>query len=122
TATTSIYHLSLHDALPISRYTLSSAQLNTLAISIFLVANDSQDVGVFDFVAIDDPIQNMDDINQYTMCDILGDIKKQLLFSTHDLEFLKLFIKKNEYKKQDIRVYFLEAQNLQEGRVKEVTF
>lgn len=105
-----------------ARYTLSSAQLNTLAIAIFLVANDSQDVGIFDFVAIDDPIQNMDDVNQYTMCDILGDINKQLLFSTHDLEFLKLFIKKNEYKKQDIRVYFLEDPSLIEGRVKEVTF
>lgn len=105
-----------------ARYTLSSAQLNTLAIAIFLVANDSQDVGIFDFVAIDDPIQNMDDVNQYTMCDILGDIDKQLLFSTHDLEFLKLFIKKNEYKKQDIRVYFLETPNLIEGRVKGITF
>lgn len=105
-----------------ARFTLSSAQLNALAISIFLVVNDSQDVGIFNFVAIDDPIQNMDDVNQYTMCDILGDIKKQLLFSTHDLEFLKLFIKKNEYKKQDIRVYFLETPTLMEGRVKEVTF
>ncbi|USK82111.1 SMC family ATPase [Peribacillus frigoritolerans] len=105
-----------------ARYTLSSAQLNTLAIAIFLVVNDSQDVGIFDFVAIDDPIQNMDDVNQYTMCDILGDINKQLLFSTHDLDFLKLFIKKNEYKKEDIRVYFLETPNLLDGRVKEVTF
>ncbi|WP_211656157.1 AAA family ATPase [Planococcus alpniumensis] len=105
-----------------ARYTLSSAQLNTLAIAIFLVANDSQDVGILDFVAIDDPIQNMDDVNQYTMCDILGDINKQLLFSTHSLDFLKLFIKKNDYKKSDIRVYFLEAPNLIEGRVKEVTF
>lgn len=105
-----------------ARYTLSSAQLNTLAIAIFLVVNESQDVGIFDFVAIDDPIQNMDDVNQYTMCDILGGIRKQLLFSTHDLEFLKLFIKKNEYKKEDIRVYILETPNLKTGRVKEVNF
>ncbi|SCN02048.1 AAA family ATPase [Bacillus wiedmannii] len=105
-----------------ARYTLSSAQLNTLAISIFLIVNDSQDVGIFDFVAIDDPIQNMDDVNRYTMCDILGEIDKQLIFSTHDLEFLKLFIKKNEYKKNDVRVYFLENPNLIGGKVRELTF
>ncbi|UZW65814.1 hypothetical protein OC195_17600 [Priestia flexa] len=104
------------------RYTLSSAQLNTLAISIFLVVNDSQDIGVFDFVAIDDPIQNMDDVNRYTMCDILGEINKQIIFSTHDMNFLKLFIKKNEHKKKDIRVYFLENPNLLKGKVREVTF
>ncbi|MGF9945748.1 SMC family ATPase [Priestia megaterium] len=105
-----------------AKYTLSSAQLNTLAISIFLVVNDSQDVGVFDFVAIDDPIQNMDDVNRYTMCDILGEINKQIIFSTHDMNFLKLFIKKNEHKKKDIRVYFLENPNLLKGKVREVTF
>ncbi|MBX4164578.1 SMC family ATPase [Priestia megaterium] len=104
------------------RYTLSSAQLNTLAISIFLVVNDSQDIGIFDFVAIDDPIQNMDDVNRYTMCDILGEINKQIIFSTHDMNFLKLFIKKNEHKKKDIRVYFLENPNLLKGKVREVTF
>ncbi|MBZ6489536.1 AAA family ATPase [Priestia aryabhattai] len=105
-----------------AKYTLSSAQLNTLAIAIFLVVNEAQDIGVFDFVAIDDPIQNMDDVNRYTMCDILGEIKKQIIFSTHDLSFLKLFIKKNEHKKKDIRVYFLENPNLLEGKVREVTF
>lgn len=104
------------------KYTLSSAQLNTLAISIFLVVNDSQDIGIFDFIAIDDPIQNMDDINQYTMCDILSDINKQLIFSTHDLEFLKLFIKKNEHRKNDIRIYFLDNPNLINGKVRGVTF
>ncbi|WP_336637728.1 AAA family ATPase [Lysinibacillus fusiformis] len=105
-----------------ARYALSSAQLNTLAISIFLVVNDSQDIGVFDFVAIDDPIQNMDDVNRYTMCDILGGINKQLIFSTHDMNFLKLFVKKNEHKKEKIRVCFLENPNLLKGKVKEVTF
>ncbi|MCU4804541.1 SMC family ATPase [Bacillus cereus] len=105
-----------------ARYTLSSAQLNTLAISIFLIVNDSQNVGIFDFVAIDDPIQNMDDVNRYTMCDILGEIEKQLIFSTHDLEFLKLFTKKNEHKREDIRIYFLENPNLLNGKVRELTF
>lgn len=60
------------------------------------------------FVAIDDPIQNMDDINQYSVCDVLGNIRKQLIFSTHDINFLKFFIKKNEHKSGDIQVYMLK--------------
>ncbi|WP_340397436.1 SMC family ATPase [Paenibacillus sp. FSL E2-0202] len=90
-----------------ARYVLSSGQLNVLALSIFLSLNESMD-SQLEFVAIDDPIQNMDDINQYSVCDVLGDIRKQLIFSTHDLDFLKLFIKKNEYKSEDIQVYILK--------------
>jgi hypothetical protein len=49
---------------------LSSGQLNVLAISIFLAINNEQKIHSLNFVGIDDPIQNMDDINQYSMCDI----------------------------------------------------
>ncbi|MEQ6047982.1 SMC family ATPase [Lysinibacillus capsici] len=101
---------------------LSSGQLNVLAISIFLAMNDSQQIHDLDFIAIDDPIQNMDDINQFSICDVLGSIKKQLIFSTHNFEFLKLFIKKNEYKKDTIQVYNFKSPFLIPEKVEHLTF
>ncbi|MBY6053429.1 SMC family ATPase [Cytobacillus firmus] len=101
---------------------LSSGQLNMLAISIFLAMNDSQKIHELDFIAIDDPIQNMDDINQFSICDVLGSIKKQLIFSTHDFEFLKLFIKKNEHKKDSIQVYNFKSPFLLPGKIEHHTF
>jgi DNA repair protein SbcC/Rad50 len=99
---------------------LSSGQLNVLAISIFLAINEGQKTHSLDFVAIDDPIQNMDDVNQYSICDILGYIKKQLIISTHDIEFLKLFIKKNEYRKDDIQVYSFRSPYLTKEKVQHI--
>lgn len=101
---------------------LSSGQLNVLAISIFLAINEGQKTHALDFVAIDDPIQNMDDVNQYSICDVLGRIKKQLIISTHDIEFLKLFIKKNEHKKEDIQVYSFMSPYLNKDKVKSIHF
>jgi DNA repair protein SbcC/Rad50 len=101
---------------------LSSGQLNVLAISIFLAMNDSQKIHELNFIAIDDPIQNMDDINQFSICDVLGTIEKQLLFSTHDFEFLKLFIKKNEHKKNSIQVYNFKSPFLLPGKIEHHTF
>jgi len=101
---------------------LSSGQLNVLAISIFLAMNESQKVHDLDFIAIDDPIQNMDDINQFSICDVLGSVKKQLIFSTHSFEFLKLFIKKNEYKKDSIQVYNFKSPFLIPEKVEHLTF
>ena len=101
---------------------LSSGQLNVLAISIFLAINEDQKTNSLDFVAIDDPIQNMDDVNQYSICDVLGSIKKQLIFSTHDVEFLKLFIKKNEHRKEDIQVYSFMSPYLDKDKVNHIDF
>ncbi|MGO0257938.1 hypothetical protein ACTL7R_00345 [Priestia aryabhattai] len=104
------------------RNVLSSGQLNVLAISIFLAMNDSQKIHELDFMAIDDPIQNMDDVNQFSICDVLGSIKKQLIFSTHDFEFLKLFIKKNEYKKENIQIYNFKSPFLLPDKVEHIHF
>lgn len=101
---------------------LSSGQLNVLAISIFLAINEGQKAHTLDFVAIDDPIQNMDDVNQYSICDVLGHIKKQLIISTHDIEFLKLFIKKNEYRKENIQVYSFMSPYLNKDKVNHIHF
>lgn len=96
---------------------LSSGQLNVLAISIFLAINEAQNINSLDFIAIDDPIQNMDDVNQYSICDVLGQINKQIIFSTHDLDFVKLFLKKNEHKKEEIQVYNFTSPFLDKDKI-----
>lgn len=101
---------------------LSSGQLNVLAISIFLAINEKQKTNFIDFLAIDDPIQNMDDVNQYSICDVLGNLDKQLIFSTHDLDFLKLFINKNLYRKHDIQVFNFLSPYLKEDKVRRISF
>ncbi|ATF56508.1 SMC family ATPase [Streptococcus anginosus] len=90
---------------------LSSGQLNVLAIAIFIAKNISQNSTVIDFIGIDDPIQNMDDINQFSMIDVLSQLKKQLIFTTHDVKYVNLFLKKNELRLDDISVYYLDAEN-----------
>lgn len=90
---------------------LSSGQLNVLAIAIFIAKNISQNSTVIDFIGIDDPIQNMDDINQFSMIDVLSQLKKQLIFTTHDAKYVNLFLKKNEHRLDDISVYYLDAEN-----------
>jgi len=66
---------------------------------------------VIDFIGIDDPIQNMDDINQFSMIDVLSQLQKQLIFTTHDAKYVNLFLKKNELRLDDISVYYLDAEN-----------
>ncbi|MFB9274172.1 AAA family ATPase [Cohnella cellulosilytica] len=99
---------------------LSSGQLNVLAISIFLAINEAQNINALDFIAIDDPIQNMDDVNQYSICDVLGQINKQIIFSTHDLDFVKLFLKKNEHKKDDIQVFSFTSPFLTQDKIQHI--
>ncbi|MED2013035.1 AAA family ATPase [Bacillus wiedmannii] len=101
---------------------LSSGQLNVLAISIFLAINQEQQVHSLNFVGIDDPIQNMDDINQYTMCDVLNNIEKQLIISTHDFNFLKLFIKKNEHRKNEIIIYNFKSPYISSHKLEMIEF
>lgn len=96
---------------------LSSGQLNVLAISIFIAKNIGQNHSAIDFIAIDDPIQNMDDVNQFSMIDVLGRLNKQLIFTTHDAKYVNLFLKKNELRLNYISVYYLNAE---EGRYENI--
>ena len=88
---------------------LSSGQLNVLALSIFIATNEAQQGSYFDFIAIDDPIQNMDDVNRYSICDVLSLLNRQLIFSTHDQSFVNLFLKKNENHLENITLYMLDS-------------
>ena len=81
-----------------------------MAISIFIAKNIGRNNSAIDFIAIDDPIQNMDDINQFSMIDVLGQLNKQLIFTTHDAKYVNLFLKKNELRLNNISVYYLDAE------------
>lgn len=104
------------------QHSLSSGQLYVLAISIFLAINEEQNVSKLDFVGIDDPIQNMDDVNQFSICDVLSSINRQLIFSTHDLDFMKLYLKKNEHVKDSIQVFILENNDSLVTNIKSIKF
>ncbi|HDR4699676.1 AAA family ATPase [Bacillus paranthracis] len=73
----------------------SSAQLNILALSVFLGLGLSQEKSKLEQLFMDDPIQSMDDINTLAFIDVLRGImdsqfKKKLIISTHDEKFAKL--------------------------------
>jgi DNA repair exonuclease SbcCD ATPase subunit len=81
-------------------FTFSSAQINAIAISIFLSLAIEQKCTNLDDIFFDDPIQNMDDINVLAFIDIIRSIvwnnkfNRQIFVSTHDEQFFRLLIKK----------------------------
>ena len=74
--------------------TFSSGQSNVLALCIFLALNRSQKWTRLKFLGIDDPFQNLDDINIFSFIDVISQIvslqRKQLLISTHNEDFANL--------------------------------
>jgi len=81
-------------------FLFSSAQLNTFGICMFLSMALRQNWLDLDTILIDDPIQNLDDINILSFIDFLRSLldseaaKKQILISTHDERFYDLMIRK----------------------------
>ena len=78
----------------------SAAQINTVALSIFLAMSITQKWSKLDFIAMDDPIQSMDSLNSLSFIDFLRQLSdqegynKQLIISTHDSTFFELMQKK----------------------------
>lgn len=93
-------------------FLFSSAQLNTFGVSMFLSMALRQNWLDLDTVLLDDPIQNLDDINVLSLIDLLRsllDIKtgKQIIMSTHDERFYNLIRRKfSDYK---IKSYKFES-------------
>lgn len=87
----------------------SSAQLNVLALSIFLGLGLTQKCSNIDQLFLDDPIQSMDDINILSYIDLMRAvvdsdvISKNIIISTHDDNFAKLLSIKMRNK--DFKVY-----------------
>lgn len=85
-------------------FTFSTAQMNVVAISIFLALALRQQCTNLRTILLDDPIQSMDDINILSFIDILrsmssdlsvsGSFNKQMILSTHDEKIYRLLNKK----------------------------
>ena len=82
-------------------FTFSKAQVNIVAISIFLSMALRQQCTKLNTILLDDPLQSMDDLNIISFIDVLrscsmegGDLNKQLVLSTHDDKFYRLLLKK----------------------------
>ncbi len=78
-------------------HVFSEAQLNTLAISLFLSSAIEQGWSRFRAILIDDPVQNMDDLNSYAFLDLmlgLVNLRHQFIISTCNQDFYKLMLMK----------------------------
>lgn len=91
--------------------TFSSAQSNVLAVCIFLALGLSQEWTPLQTIGIDDPFQNLDDINVFSFLDVLSQIllDKQVIISTHDDKFASLIRLKSSLENNQITEIFLES-------------
>lgn len=81
-------------------YIFSSTQINIISVSVFLGISIKQNCTNLDLILLDDPVQNMDDMNVLSFIDVLRScidqkvLDKQIIISTHDERVSNLFIKK----------------------------
>jgi len=75
---------------------LSSSQLNVLAVAIFLSLNLSIASLPLQVIALDDPLQSLDDVNLLGLTDLLRRVRgtRQVLVSTHDDKLAHLLARK----------------------------
>ena len=93
-------------------FLFSSAQLNTFGVSMFLSMALRQNWLNLDTVLLDDPIQNLDDINILSLIDLIRgllDLKsgKQVVMSTHDERFYNLI--KRKFTGYKLKAYKFES-------------
>ncbi|WP_316789640.1 AAA family ATPase [Pedobacter frigoris] len=98
---------------------LSTGQVNVLSLSIFIARAYEMGNGNFDCIFMDDPVQNMSDINVLSFVDLLRilihDQDKQVMISTHDEKFFKLL--QNKLPSAFFKSKFFELGSY--GRLKE---
>ena len=75
---------------------LSSSQLNVLAVVIFLALNLSLPSLSLHTIALDDPLQSLDNINLLGLADLLRRLreKRQVVIATHDERLVRLLERK----------------------------
>ncbi|MGA3599586.1 AAA family ATPase [Lysinibacillus agricola] len=82
-------------------YVFSSAQVNSIALSLFLAMSLKQKWSSLQLIGMDDPIQSMDEINVISFIDLLRLFvekhQKQIIISTHDQGFYNMMLKKFRY-------------------------
>lgn len=100
--------------------TLSSGQTNVLAICIFLALSITQNWTSFNFIGIDDPFQNLDDINVYSFVDIINQLlsEKQIIISTHSDDFVALVTNKVDLDNHNIGYIKLDGYGPNDVKVK----
>jgi len=78
------------------RTVLSSSQLNVLAVSAFLALNLSVPSPALATVALDDPLQSLDNVNLLGLSDLLRRLRtqRQVILSTHDDRLASLLERK----------------------------
>lgn len=97
-------------------FTFSSAQINAVAISIFLALALQQKCTKLENIFFDDPIQDMDDMNVLSFIDIIRSLissnkfNKHFVLSTHDEQFYRLMVKKLRF--IDTRIFRFCDYNL----------
>jgi len=109
-------------------YIFSSAQKNVLALSIFLGFAFQQSWSNLDQIFIDDPIQNMDDINVVGFVDILRNLfsneskmnNKTIVLTTHDEKFRNLV--KMKFRHLKVREYCIESYDMNGPIIKETEY
>ena len=74
---------------------LSAAQLNALAICLFLALNLERDTPLRTAI-LDDPVQSLDDVNLLSLADVLRTVRgrRQVVVSTHDETLAELLMRK----------------------------
>ena len=75
---------------------LSSSQLNVLAVAVFLSFNLAIPTLPLQLVALDDPLQSLDNVNLLGLADLLRRVKatRQVIVSTHDDRLAELLERK----------------------------
>ena len=84
--------IDTYDALPI----LSSSQLNSFAVSLFLALNLGLPSIRLNLTVLDDPLQSLDSINLLGLVDVLRRVRqhRQIIVSTHEPRLLGLLQRK----------------------------
>ncbi|KEO83017.1 AAA family ATPase [Tumebacillus flagellatus] len=98
-------------------YIFSSAQVNAVALSFFLAMALQQQWSPLQLIALDDPVQSMDDLNVLALIDLIRNLlqdpsntRRQFIISTHDSSFYEWMLKKFRF----LRVGFIEYESYSE--------
>ncbi|MFB8331649.1 AAA family ATPase [Bacillus wiedmannii] len=90
-------------------YIFSSAQVNSVALSFFMSMALKQQWSSLDVLAMDDPIQSLDEVNIIALIDLLRvfleNYDKQIIISTHDYTFFQTLINKLRFHRLAIIEY-----------------
>nr|WP_236588345.1 hypothetical protein [Tumebacillus amylolyticus] len=84
-------------------YIFSAAQINSIALAVFLAMSIQQQWSPLKLMALDDPVQSMDELNVLGLVDFIRVLSnqsghdKQIIISTHDATFYRIMLKKFRY-------------------------